>query len=76
LKVWDAQSGQETLTLLIGHTSLVDSVGFKGHIGNVFSVAFSPDGRRIVSGSRDGTLKVWDAQHAKGVGRVKKCAQT
>ena len=25
------------------------------------SVAFSPDGRRIVSGSYDETLKVWDA---------------
>ena len=24
------------------------------------SVAFSPDGTRIVSGSADGTLKVWD----------------
>ena len=27
----------------------------------VFSVAFSPDGKTIVSGSRDETLKVWDA---------------
>ena len=25
------------------------------------SVAFSPDGKRIVSGSNDKTLKVWDA---------------
>jgi WD40 repeat protein len=46
--VWDAQNGQETLAL-------------KGHSGRVNSVAFSPDGKRLVSGSEDGTLKVWDA---------------
>ena len=28
---------------------------------NVRSVAFSPDGKTIVSGSDDGTLKVWDS---------------
>ena len=27
----------------------------------VHSVAFSPDGKTIVSGSRDETIKVWDA---------------
>ena len=32
---------------------------FRGHQGKVNSVAFSPDGRRIVSGSADKTLKVW-----------------
>ena len=46
LKVWDAESGQEILTL-------------KGHSGWVTSVSFSPDGKRIVSGSEDQTLRVW-----------------
>ena len=31
------------------------------HSSNVASVAFSPDGATIVSGSKDKTIKVWDA---------------
>ena len=31
------------------------------HSDYVMSVAFSPDGKTIVSGSDDQTLKVWDA---------------
>ena len=31
------------------------------HSGLVISVAFSPDGSTIVSGSFDKTIKVWDA---------------
>jgi len=34
---------------------------FTGHAGDVNAVAYSPDGTRIVSGSDDKTLKVWDA---------------
>jgi FKBP-type peptidyl-prolyl cis-trans isomerase/cold shock CspA family protein len=49
VKVWDAQTGQETLTL-------------RGLSNGVGSVSFSPDGKRIVSGSADKTVKVWDAQ--------------
>ena len=33
-----------------------------GHTGAVTSVSFSPDGTRIVTGSDDGTAKVWDAR--------------
>jgi WD40 repeat protein len=50
--VWDAEGGgQEILTL-------------QGHTGTVNSVCWSPDGKRLASGSDDGTVKVWDA--AKG----------
>jgi WD40 repeat protein len=31
------------------------------HSGRIFSVAFSPDGTKIVSGSEDQTIKVWDS---------------
>ncbi len=46
VKVWDSHAGK-----------LVRS--FRGHTGLVSSVAFTPDGQLLVSGSRDGTVKVW-----------------
>jgi len=33
----------------------------RAHSGSIFSVAFSPDGTKIVSGSRNGTIQVWDS---------------
>ena len=35
---------------------------FEGHNSYVFSVACSPDGKHIVSGSHDNTICVWDAE--------------
>ena len=37
----------------------------QGHTNWVTSVAFSPDGKYIVSGSYDGTMRIWDAQTEK-----------
>ena len=39
----------------------------KGHKDWVCSVAFSPDGKRIVTGSKDRTAKVWDAATGREV---------
>jgi WD40 repeat protein len=55
--VWDAGTGRELLTLA-------------GHSGSVGSCAWSPDGQRIVSGSGDETLRVWDAVSGKCLYRI------
>ncbi|KAH8835890.1 WD40-repeat-containing domain protein [Flagelloscypha sp. PMI_526] len=39
-----------------------------GHTGWILSVAFSPDGTRIVSGSYDRTLRLWDASTGVPIG--------
>jgi len=40
----------------------------KGHTDYVWSVSYSPDGWRIVSGSNDHTIRIWDAETGTSVG--------
>jgi len=47
-KLWDITTGQ-----CIGT--------FKAHTSSVSSLAFSPDGTKVLTGSYDGTAKLWDA---------------
>ena len=61
---------QENRTVLpLSNTALRESIiksrirlVLKGHGDEVWSVSYSPGGRRIVTGSFDKTAKVWDAQ--------------
>ena len=54
----------------VGDTAgaLVEAMGeqrelkvLRGHEEGVWAAGFSPDGARIVSGSEDDTVRVWDA---------------
>jgi WD40 repeat protein len=49
IKVFDAESGELKLTL-------------NGHEKGVLSLAFSPDGQTLISGSYDNTARLWDTK--------------
>jgi hypothetical protein len=54
--LWDAETGTEIAVL-------------KAHEAPVRSAAFSPDGKRVVTASYDGTARLWDASRSEVVVR-------
>ncbi|HLY27920.1 MAG TPA: WD40 repeat domain-containing protein [Aggregatilineales bacterium] len=47
--------------------SIQDLRTFSGHTGAVMSVAFSPDGKEVLTGSADGTARLWDASSGQSL---------
>lgn len=45
--------------------NLLQPLTLEGHTKAVYGVAFAPDGKRIVTASKDNTVRVWDAATGK-----------
>jgi WD40 repeat protein len=56
VRLWDVDTGNEIKK-------------FEGHSSAVVAVAFSLDGRLVLSASRDKTVRVWDVSNAKEIRR-------
>lgn len=52
VRLWDAESWRERLTL-------------SGHGAMIFQVRFTPDGKTLLSASKDGSVRVWDLPQKK-----------
>jgi GTPase SAR1 family protein len=55
VRLWEVESGR-CLGVLEGHSA------------SVLSVAWSPDGRRALSGSADKTVRLWEVESGRGLG--------
>jgi tRNA A-37 threonylcarbamoyl transferase component Bud32 len=54
-----AWEGAEWVLVLWGPKAEREAHRFKGHTAKIMSAAFSPDGRCALSGSMDGTMRLW-----------------
>jgi len=56
IRMWNARTG------------MPEYCSFQGHQSTVYSLTYSPDGRRIASASFDRTIRIWDKYGASLVG--------
>jgi WD40 repeat protein len=59
----------DTIRIWNAETGAVVGKPLEGHSDRVRSVAYSPDGRHIISGSDDNTIRIWDAETSAAVGK-------
>ncbi|KZV99938.1 WD40 repeat-like protein [Exidia glandulosa HHB12029] len=68
IRIWDLDTRASVIELLPSELlAQLPGSPLRGHTDSVISVAFLPDGRRLVSSSADKTLRIWDIETGNAV---------
>ena len=62
-----------TMVILSAPPSSLHPSLLQGHTERIWSVAFSPDGRQLATGSDDNTARVWDLSTGETIVLLKVC---
>src|SRR5207249_130020 len=73
VRIWDAKTG-ESLRTLQGTDVPAAGGSAHSHAAQVYSVAFSADGRRLASADNGATWRIWDAATGQQLAAVDKQA--
>ncbi|EMD41251.1 hypothetical protein CERSUDRAFT_101783 [Gelatoporia subvermispora B] len=70
IRIWDLETTSAVVDSdpIAGHTIITEHRKITAHAKPVTSVAFSPDGSHIVSGSLDKAIRIWNASTGKAKG--------
>ncbi len=61
----------EQISRILGKWQIKQLAELKGHRGAVYSVCVTPDGSKIVSGSGDATIRIWDIKSGNQLAELK-----
>lgn len=81
IRLWNVDTGQMlgeahrclgcsiTRAVFDGNHAHVQELPFHGHRAIINAIAFSSDGSRVVSGSGDQTIRIWNADNGRALGK-------